>query len=298
MQRLTFFFTLSALLTLASCAVKPVANFTLPAIPKYVAPVDVAFTNTSLKAETYAWDFGDGGTSAEVSPTHRYLHSGNYTVTLKATKGTKTVINKQMIQVTAPERCLVEIETDFGTMTAELYNATPKHRDNFVKLAEEGYYEGLLFHRIISGFMIQGGDPNSRDAKPGAALGFGGPAQLVPAEFVDSLVHIKGAIAAARTGGPSNPDKKSSGSQFYIVQGIPVSDETLNQIETMKRFHYTPEQREAYKKLGGTPQLDRDYTVYGHVIKGLDVLDKIAAVEKDGSDRPKKDVKMKVRVIK
>jgi len=299
MQRLTFCIAAAALLSLASCAVKPVANFTLPAQPKYVAPVEVAFTNTSLKAETYEWDFGDGSPkSTELSPKHRYTHSGNYAVTLSATKGKKTVTHKQMIQVTAPERCLVEIETEFGTMTAELYNATPKHRDNFVKLAEEGYYNDLLFHRVISGFMIQGGDPNSRNAAPGAGLGFGGPNYQVPAEFVDSLAHVKGALAAARTGGPSNPEKKSSGSQFYIVQGGPVTDETLTQIENMKRFHYTPEQRAAYTTLGGTPHLDRDYTVFGRVIKGLEVIDKIAAVEKDSGDRPKKDVKMKIRVIK
>lgn len=300
MQRLTFCIAAAALLSLASCAVKPVANFTLPALPKYVAPVEVAFTNTSLKAETYEWNFGDNSaTSTELNPKHRYTHSGNYTVTLTAKKGSKIVTHKQMIQVTAPERCLVEIETEFGTMTAELYNATPKHRDNFIKLAEEGYYNDLLFHRVISGFMVQGGDPNSRNAAPGAGLGFGGPSYQVPAEFVDSLAHVKGAIAAARTGGPSNPEKKSSGSQFYIVQGNgPMTDEALNQIETMKRFHYTPEQRAAYKTLGGTAQLDRDYTVFGRVIKGLDIIDKIAAVEKDGSDRPKKDVKMKIRVIK
>ena len=288
------FLTLLAALSLASCAVKPVANFTTPS-GKLVAPAEVTFTNTSLKAETYAWDFGDGGTSTEASPVHRYTHSGNYTVVLKATKGSKTVTRKQKIQVTAPERCLVEIETDFGTMTAELYNATPKHRDNFIKLAEEGYYNDLLFHRVINGFMIQGGDPNSRNAPAGQALGFGGPSHLIPAEFVDSLAHFKGAICAART---NNPEKKSSGSQFYIVQGGPVTDETLNQIETMKRFHYTPEQRAEYKAVGGTPHLDRDYTVFGRVIKGLDVIDKIATTETAAGDRPKKDVKMKVRVIK
>lgn len=288
------FLTLLAALSLASCAVKPVANFTTPS-GKLVAPAEVTFTNTSLKAETYAWDFGDGGTSTEASPVHRYTHSGNYTVVLKATKGSKTVTRKQMIQITAPERCLVEIETDFGTMTAELYNATPKHRDNFIKLAEEGYYNDLLFHRVINGFMIQGGDPNSRNAPAGQALGFGGPSHLIPAEFVDSLAHFKGAICAART---NNPEKKSSGSQFYIVQGGPVTDETLNQIETMKRFHYTPEQRAEYKAVGGTPHLDRDYTVFGRVIKGLDVIDKIATTETAAGDRPKKDVKMKVRVIK
>jgi peptidyl-prolyl cis-trans isomerase B (cyclophilin B) len=200
-----------------------------------------------------------------------------------------------MIQVTAPEHCLIEIETEFGTMLAELYNATPKHRDNFTKLAEEGFYNDLLFHRVIPNFMIQGGDPNSRNAKPGQSLGFGDPGYLVPAEFVDSLAHIKGAICAART---NNPEKKSSGSQFYIVQGGPVSEQLLNQVEQMKNFHYTPEQRKAYLEHGGTPHLDRDYTVFGHVVKGLDVIDKIAATQTSQGDRPVKDVKMKIRVIK
>jgi peptidyl-prolyl cis-trans isomerase B (cyclophilin B) len=272
-------------------------KFTVPD-QKFVAPVEITFTNTtppSKKPVTYAWDFGDGAVSTDASPTHRYTHSGNYTVTLTATKGKKVTTFKQMIQVTAPERCLVEIETDFGTMTAELYNATPKHRDNFIKLAEEGYYNDLLFHRVISGFMIQGGDPDSRNAPAGKMLGMGGPSYQIPAEFVDSLCHVKGALAAART---NNPEKKSSGSQFYIVQGGPTPDEMLTQIETMRRFHYTPEQRAAYKELGGTPHLDREYTVFGRVIKGLDVIDKIAAVEKAPGDRPLKDVKMKIRVIK
>jgi peptidyl-prolyl cis-trans isomerase B (cyclophilin B) len=281
-------------LALGACSVKPVAEFSIPA-QKFVAPAEVRFTNTSLKAESYAWDFGDGGSSTEMSPSHRYTHSGNYTVVLKATKGSKTVTRKQMIQVTAPERCLVEIETEFGTMTAELYNATPKHRDNFIKLAEEGYYNDLLFHRVIKNFMIQGGDPNSRNAPAGQSLGFGGPSHLVPAEFVDTLAHFKGALCAART---NNPEKKSSGSQFYIVQGGPVTADVLTQIETMKRFHYTPDQRAEYLAVGGTPHLDRDYTVFGRVIKGLDVIDKIAASPTGPGDRPSKDVKMKILVIK
>ncbi len=296
MQKLIFP-TLLAALSLASCAVKPVANFTVPT-QKLVAPVEVTFTNTSLKAESYAWDFGDGATSTEASPKHRYVHSGNYAVTLKAVKGSKTVIKKQMVQVIAPERCLVEIETEFGTMTAELYNATPKHRDNFIKLAEEGYYNDLLFHRVMNGFMIQGGDPKSRNAPAGQPLGMGGPNYQVPAEFVDSLVHVKGALAAARIPDSANPEKKSSGSQFYIVHGGPVTDDMLTQVETMKRFHYTPEQRKEYLELGGYPPLDRDYTVFGRVIKGLDVIDKIAAVKTAHGDRPLQDVKMKMLVIK
>jgi peptidyl-prolyl cis-trans isomerase B (cyclophilin B) len=262
--------------------------------------VEVAFNNTSQKAESYAWDFGDGGTDTAASPKHRYTHSGNYNVTLKAVKGSKTVTKKQMVEITAPLVCLVEIETDFGIMTVELYNTTPQHRDNFIKLAEEGYYDGLLFHRVINGFMIQGGDPNSRNAAPGQGLGMGGPSYQIPAEFADTLIHLKGALAAARTGGPGNPQKKSSGSQFYIVQGSPVSEAMLTQIETGKNFRYSSEQRAEYIKLGGTPQLDRDYTVFGRVIKGLDVIDKIAAVKTAPSpiDRPVQDVKMKIRVIK
>ena len=294
MQKLIFP-TLLAALSLASCAVKPVANFTVPT-GKLVAPVEVSFTNNSLKAESYSWNFGDGATSTEASPKHRYTHSGNYEVVLNATKGSKTVTKKQMVQITAPERCLVEIETEFGTMTAELYNATPKHRDNFIKLAEEGYYNDLLFHRVISGFMIQGGDPDSRNAPAGKMLGMGGPAYQIPAEFVDTLAHVKGALAAART---SNPEKKSSGSQFYIVHGSgPMKEEMLNQIEASKGFHYSPELRKEYLEVGGTPFLDRDYTVFGRVIKGLDVIDKIAATQTAPGDRPVKDVKMKMRVIK
>lgn len=283
-----------AALALASCAVKPVATFTVPT-QKLVAPAAVTFTNTTPKADSYVWDFGDGATSTEASPSHTYFHSGNYTVTLKAVQSGKTVTQKQMIQVTAPERCLVEIQTDFGNMLVELYNSTPKHRDNFLKLAEEGYYNDLLFHRVISGFMIQGGDPQSRNAPAGQSLGAGGPSYQIPAEFVDSLAHVKGALAAART---NNPEKKSSGSQFYIVQGGPVTEATLDQIESMKRFHYTPEQRKAYLANGGTPHLDRDYTVFGHVIEGLDVIDKIAATPTGPQDRPKQDVKMKIIVIK
>jgi cyclophilin family peptidyl-prolyl cis-trans isomerase len=284
-----------ASMLLVSCAVKPTASFTVPT-QKFVAPVEVAFTNTTkFKAESYLWDFGDGTTSTEANPTHRYTQSGNHAVVLKATKGAKTVITKQMIQVTAPERCLVEIETEFGTMTAELYNATPKHRDNFIKLAEEGYYNDLLFHRVINSFMIQGGDPDSRNAAPGKPLGMGGPSYQIPAEIVDTLCHLKGTICAART---NNPEKKSSGSQFYIVQGSSVTEATLTQIENMRGFHYTPEQRAEYLLSGGTPHLDREYTVFGRVIKGFEVIDKIATTETGPGDRPKKDVKMKIKVIK
>jgi peptidyl-prolyl cis-trans isomerase B (cyclophilin B) len=183
-----------------------------------------------------------------------------------------------------------EISTDYGVMKGILYNETPQHRDNFVKLAKQGYYNGTLFHRVIQGFMIQGGDPDSKNAKPGQPLGMGGPGYTVPAEFNKSFIHKKGALAAARTGDAMNPQKASSGSQFYIVQGKPASAAQLG-------AGYTPEQKKIYETIGGTPFLDNNYTVYGEITEGLDVIDKIAAVQKGEGDRPTKDVKMTVKII-
>ncbi|MCS6929007.1 MAG: peptidylprolyl isomerase [Saprospiraceae bacterium] len=291
---LTLFLTLLGVLpVMAQKKKKLAADFSFP--DSLSAPAKVTFTNRSSGGEIYEWDFGDGTTSSEVSPTHIYKRSGNYVVKLTIRQGKKSKSVEKVVPIKAPDRCLIEIETEYGTMLAELFSSTPKHRDNFVKLAEEGFYDGLLFHRVIKGFMIQGGDPLSRNASPEQMLGMGGPGYQIPAEFVDSLIHTKGAIAAART---NNPKKESSGSQFYIVQGAPVGEEQLNQIELMRNFRYTAQQREAYRKWGGAPHLDREYTVFGRVIEGLDVIDRIAAVETGFADRPKKDVWMKVRVIK
>lgn len=186
------------------------------------------------------------------------------------------------------------IETDFGTMKAELYNSTPLHRDNFVKLAKEDFYDGLLFHRIIQGFMIQGGDPDSRDAPAGQRLGMGGPGYLIDAEI--GAPHFRGTLAAARTGGASNPEKKSSGSQFYIVHGSKHNRQSLERIGQTKGIVYNETQIAKYTDVGGAPMLDNDYTVFGELVSGFEVLDKIAAVAKDGSDRPLEDVKMTIRI--
>ncbi len=280
-----------------TACMNPLARFTMSA-QHAEAPASVDFNNTSEGADTYVWDFGDGVQSTDSTTTHRYTHAGKYDVTLKAIKGKKTNTMTQSIVIDPPSKCLIEITTDFGVMMAELYDATPQHRDNFLKLAGEGYYDGLLFHRVIDGFMIQGGDPNSRNAAPGAALGSGGPGYQVPGEFVDSLVHIRGAIAAARTGDGVNPERKSSGSQFYIVQGTAVDASMLDMLEKRKGFKYSEEQRAAYLEHGGTPFLDRDYSVYGRVISGFDVLDQIARAPKDARDRPTKDIKMTVKVIR
>lgn len=289
-------YNLAILFLLASCS-RPVAKFTLDNEVK--AAKDIQFQNESENADRYEWDFGDGKTSNEANPKHRYSASGNYEVKLKAYQKEKKVTEKTVtVQVSAPELCLVELQTEYGNMLIQLFDSTPKHQDNFVKLAEQGFFDDLLFHRVIKNFMIQGGDPHSKNAKPHQPLGQGGPGYTVPAEFVDSLVHIKGMLAGARLPDNVNPKKNSSGSQFYIVQGRPVDDKTLDRLEAQKGVRYTTTQREAYKTLGGTPFLDREYTVFGRVIEGLDIIDKIAAVETQRGDRPKEDVKMKIVVIK
>jgi len=189
----------------------------------------------------------------------------------------------------------VTIETVHGNMVAELYDSTPKHKENFIKLTKEGFFDGLLFHRVIQGFMIQGGDPNSRGADQSVRLGSGGPGYRIDAEI--GAPHFKGTLAAARTGGPSNPEKKSSGSQFYIVQGQIQTDAQLDNFERQKGIKYNADQRAKYKSIGGSPSLDVDYTVFGELISGLDVIDKIAAVGKNG-ERPLEHIEMKVRMGK
>ena len=165
----------------------------------------------------------------------------------------------------------VEIITEMGTIKVKLYNETPLHRDNFLKLAENGEMNGSTFHRIIRGFMIQGG------GKPGSN-GTESIGETIPAEILPQYCHIKGALAAARMGDNVNPDRKSSGSQFYIVQGRATPEATLKQMAARSKTSYTPEQVKTYATIGGTPHLDGQYTVFGEVIEGLDIVDKIAAV--------------------
>ncbi len=278
----------------SQCAA-PKPGFTL-AQRSVVAADTITFNNTSEKAISYTWEFGDGETSTEAEPSHRYFQSGDYNVVLTATdaKG-KSKSTTQIINVTPPKECLVRIETPMGNMLARLSDITPQHQDNFVKLVEQNFYDDLLFHRVMSGFMIQGGDPNSRDATPDTRLGFGGPGYQVPAEIVESLAHVKGALAAART---PNPEKASSGSQFYIVHGREVTESELNKQEATKGVRYPSDIRKTYLEKGGFPVLDQDYTVFGQVIEGLDVIDKIAATETKPGDRPVEDVWMKITLVR
>ena len=266
---------------------------------KLTVPSVVKFINSSEKATSYFWDFGDGKTSEEASPEHRYILSGRYNVSLIAKEGSKEKKLTKEIILNPPETCLIEMVTSMGTMLLELSDETPAHRDNYIKLSEDGYYEGLLFHRVIDGFMVQGGDPKSKDSKPNARLGTGGPGYTIEAEIKDSLIHIKGALAAARQGDQVNPEMRSSGSQFYIVHGKPVPKEQMQQREKRSGKIYSPNQKQLYIDIGGTPILDDKYTVFGHVVKGLEVIDLIASAKKDQADRPLDDIKiLKINVIK
>jgi peptidyl-prolyl cis-trans isomerase B (cyclophilin B) len=194
----------------------------------------------------------------------------------------------------------VEMTTTAGTIVLRLNDSTPLHRDNFLRLVKSHYYDSVLFHRVIKNFMIQGGDPQSKRADSVQALGNGGPSYKIPAEFRPSLFHKKGVLAAARDG---NPEKASSGSQFYIVQGRVFTDAGLDSVETFRlNGRKLPlAHREVYKTIGGVPHLDQNYTVYGEVVKGLEVVDSIAAVptSRTPPDRPKVDVRIiKARLIR
>ena len=190
---------------------------------------------------------------------------------------------------------MAEIETKYGIMKVKLYNDTPNHRDNFIKLANEGFYDGTLFHRVMQNFMIQGGDPTSKGAPAGKMLGQGGPGYTLDAEI--GRPHLKGALSAARLGDAQNPEKKSSGSQFFIVQGVPQNQAKVKSTTFFKKIVYPEETLKLYEEIGGTPNLDMDYTVFGEVIEGIEIIDKIAAQPTNPQNRPDIDIDMKVRII-
>jgi cyclophilin family peptidyl-prolyl cis-trans isomerase len=195
--------------------------------------------------------------------------------------------------IMATSQTTVLLQTTAGNIKIKLYDETPLHRDNFLKLVQEGYYDSVLFHRVIPQFMIQTGDPDSKKASPDQHLGIGGPSYKIPAEILPQFFHKKGALAAARKGDAVNPKKESSGSQFYIVQGAPLSNSQLDALEKSGRHTpFTAEEREAYTTVGGTPHLDNAYTVFGEVIDGMDVVDKIAASPTDSRNRPTTDIRI------
>lgn len=268
------------------------------------------------------------------------------------------IISGNTVFAQAKKGSICEIQTEFGNIKVLLYDETPQHRDNFLKLVESGFYNGCTFHRVIKDFMIQGGDPNSKNPEYSGPLGTTGPGYNIPAEIVKGLYHKKGALAAARQGDQANPMRESSGSQFYLVQGKTHTDQELDKVEDMIRqdeqrqlamklqgpfsekpenqwlktmsqedfqklqqqypdslqkvnerfqlfiadaynkqqpFEYTDAQREVYKTKGGTPFLDNQYSVFGEIIEGLDIVDKLAAVETGENDLPKKPLKFTVK---
>ena len=211
-----------------------------------------------------------------------------------------------MASCSSKKEYMVRMFTTAGVVDMKLYDETPKHRDNFVKLVKEQRYDSLLFHRVIRNFMIQGGDPDSKYAAPGKLLGEGDLGYTVEPEFMPELhFHRRGALAAAREGDDVNPTKASSASQFYIVWGNVFTKEQLDRLKTQykqrtgKDITITPEQLEVYTTIGGTPHLDGDYTVFGEVVKGLEVVDAIQNVKCDENDRPLRDVRIiKMELIK
>lgn len=196
-----------------------------------------------------------------------------------------------------PQEKMIKIETSMGDMVIKLYNETPGHRDNIIKLIHEGFYDDQLFHRVIKDFMIQGGDPHSTDAEKGQRLGLGGPGYEIPAEFNQNLIHKKGALAAAREGDSSNPEQASSGSQFYLVLGRVLTPEEINILTQRGVATFTEESTEIYTTLGGTPHLDGAYTVFGEIVMGFDVLDAIASQPVDAYNRPLQDVIYSITII-
>lgn len=247
-----------------------------------------------------------------------------------------TLLVATSINVQAKKEAVVAIKTSEGTIKVKLYNDTPIHRDNFIKLTKTKFFDGIIFHRVIKNFMIQGGDPDSRNPKPDSTYGEGGPGYDLPAEIVNTHFHRKGVLAAAREGDKTNPERKSSGSQFYIVQGKKFTDAELDAVEkkvndrlrlntiqkifesekakeenkdlsaeefkstvnlkveaainSIPPFKISEERRQVYKNVGGSPHLDGSYTIFGEVIEGMDVVDKIANTPTNAKDRPLKDI--------
>jgi peptidyl-prolyl cis-trans isomerase B (cyclophilin B) len=192
----------------------------------------------------------------------------------------------------------VQITTDSGVIVLKLYDKTPLHRDNFIKLIKEGFYNGTLFHRTINDFMIQGGDPDSKNAQPGALLGEGTLNYRIPPEFDSTLFHKRGALAAARQNDDKNPKKESNASQFYVVDGKVLTDPQLDKVEERFNIKIPESHRMFYRTNGGDPWLDMNYTVFGEVISGMDVVEKIANAPKDKNNRPLQDIEMKVTLIR
>ena len=258
----------------SSCA-GPVAGFAVNEQPAFMQIVH--FSNESDNADSFRWYVNDSLASKNADMETRFLSSGRHNIKLVAeSEGKENSISKDVF-VSQAERCHFVIRTTLGDLVVALYEETPLHLKNFVELVESGFYKDIDFHRIIQGFMVQAGETNN-------------PRYLtrneIPAEINKQLIHVKGALAAARMPDEMNPEKMSSATQFYIVQGRELNRDVILNYGSEKLIDYTDDQISSYLEFGGTPQLDGEYTVFGYLVSGFDVLDKIAGVSTDANDRP------------
>lgn len=280
MSRIYFYLVTGICVILGGCA-RPVALFDVES--EHSAASEVRFNNLSKDADNYKWYVNEELRSNDKQFTFWFPESGRYIVQLDASKGSQVDRYTQEIIIDAPELCHYLIKTSYGDMVIALNEETPGHLANFSELVEKGFYKGVNFHRIIQGFMIQAGE--TRD-----------PRYIKRKELDDeintSLIHHRGAVAAARMPDEMNPEKKSSGTQFYIVHGRKLTRELLMNYASEKLLDYTEDQIEKYLEVGGTPQLDGEYTVFGYLVSGFDTLDRIASVSTDVQDRPIEDVEI------
>lgn len=274
----------------SNCA-KPLADFQISS-PSFTIPSRIYLNNQSKKAEEFEWKIGDSIFSKDISPSYYFTASGRHSISLTARKGKKSSLLQKEIFLKAPEECLALLTTSEGKILFKLFDNTLEHQKNFTKLIEEGFYNGILFHRVISGFMIQAGDPQSKGATAGKRLGSGDVGYTLTNEINKENFHVKGALAAARLGDQANPEKRSSGCQFYIVHGEPTTETVLSQNEHRLGIKYPESIKQKYLNIGGSPQLDMNYTVFGEVIEGIEVVEKIAGFKTDTNNRPTSDVKI------
>jgi cyclophilin family peptidyl-prolyl cis-trans isomerase len=265
---------------LLSACTKPISQFRTVSTD-LTAPTVIDFENLSTGAESYTWKVDSKIVSDSTDFNHLFLSSGRHTIELVSTHGSKKSISRQDIFIEAPSECLVYMLTNLGPLLFSLSDKTPIHRDNFLDLVTSSYYDGIKFHRVINGFMVQAGDPETNTASKKIPH-----KKEIEQEINTGLLHYKGALAAARMPDNINPKKASSSTQFYIVEGQTLTAESVEQHGYSKLFDYSEDQKLRYIKEGGTPQLDGEYTVFGHLIDGYDTLEAISNTATDGRDNP------------
>lgn len=268
---------------MATACSKPVANFLIEGDTQLAN--SLTFKNNSTNAESYTWKVNNKVISEEKDFQYNFYESGRHSVQLIAKKGSKSVSTESDVFIDPPSACMALLETNHGNMILSLNEETPLHLNNFVKMVNSGFYEGIIFHRVMDGFMIQGGDDKLRQTKFKGRI----PNVITP-EINNSMYHTRGALAAARMPDNVNPDKNSSSTQFYIVDGRPVDEDKLKDTESSKLINYSDEQIQDYLTNGGAPQLDGEYTVFGFLVDGFEVLESISVVKTNERDKPLEDV--------